>query len=173
MTMNLEQLNQLSTEDLLQTLETCCGSSAWCKAMAHFQPYESVDMLHKISDAIWHELDDDDYLEAFTHHPMIGDLDALKEKFQKTAAWAGDEQKGSDSASAQTLLELQTANQNYLTQFGFIFIVCATGKSAQHMLQLLQARIDNEYAEELQIAADEQNKITHLRLKKLLNNSSN
>ncbi|VAW44689.1 2-oxo-4-hydroxy-4-carboxy-5-ureidoimidazoline (OHCU) decarboxylase [hydrothermal vent metagenome] len=176
MSMNLEQLNQLATDDLMKLLETCCGASVWCTAMAHFQPYASIEMLHIISDAIWRELDEDDYLEAFTHHPMIGDLDALKDKFQdkfqETAAWASDEQQGSNCASEQTLLELQTANQDYLAEFGFIFIVCATGKSASQMLQLLQARINNGYAEEIQLAADEQNKITHLRLNKLLNDST-
>lgn len=171
MGMNLEQLNQLNKHELLKTLETCCGARVWCTTMAHFQPYDSAEMLHDICDAIWQELDDEDFLEAFTHHPMIGDIDALKEKFQNTAAWAGDEQQGSNTASDATLLELQTANQAYLAKFGFIFIVCATGKSAQQMLQLLRERMGNKYAEELQIAANEQLKITHLRLKKLLNDS--
>ncbi|MGJ8662439.1 MAG: 2-oxo-4-hydroxy-4-carboxy-5-ureidoimidazoline decarboxylase [Marinicella sp.] len=169
--MNLTQLNQLSTDDLIKTLKTCCGANAWCNAMAHFHPFPSIEMLHVTCDTIWQELDDEDYLEAFTHHPMIGDLNALKEKFQDTAAWAGDEQQGSNHASDETLLELQSANQAYLKKFGFIFIVCATGKSASQMLALLKNRMANNHSEELHIAAKEQNKITHLRLEKLLNGS--
>lgn len=167
--MTLSELNQLPQAELIEHLSHCCGASNWVNAMVHFQPFASFEILHEISDTIWSELDDDDYLEAFSHHPMIGDLDALKKKFADTAQWAGQEQSGSNSASESTLLALQQANQDYLTRFGFIFIVCATGKTADQMLALLNDRIKNDRSTELAIAAKEQNKITHLRLNKLLN----
>ncbi len=167
--MTLTELNQLPQAELIHQFTHCCGASNWVHAMAHFQPFASIDLVHEICDTIWAELDDEDYLEAFTHHPMIGDLDALKKKFADTAEWAGQEQSGSNSASETTLRALQQANQDYLKKFGFIFIVCATGKSADQMLTLLLKRLDNEHLTELSIAAEEQNKITHLRLEKLLN----
>ncbi len=166
--MNLSQLNQLPQVELIQVLSQCCGASQWVKAMAHFQPYANKELLHEISDTIWSELDDEDYLEAFTHHPMIGDLTALKKKFAGTAKWAGQEQSGSNTASESTLRALQQGNQDYLAKFGFIFIVCATGKSAAQMLAMLNDRLANDPVTEISIAAEEQNKITHLRLNKLL-----
>ncbi len=167
--MTLTELNQLPQAELIEHLSHCCGASHWVQAMAHFQPFASIDLLHEISDTIWTELDEEDYLEAFTHHPMIGDLEALKKKFADTAQWAGQEQSGSNSASESTLQSLQQANRDYLKKFGFIFIVCATGKTADQMLTLLLQRLDNDHSTELSIAAEEQNKITHLRLEKLLN----
>lgn len=166
--MQLSQLNELPHTELTAVLSQCCGASQWVKAMVHFQPYASKEILHEISDTIWSELGDEDYLEAFTHHPMIGDLDALKQKFADTAQWAGQEQSGSNAASDATLLALQQGNQDYLAKFGFIFIVCATGKSAAQMLSMLRERLENDRSSELTIAASEQNKITHLRLNKLL-----
>lgn len=166
--MTLNELNQLTHEQLLAELKKCCGSSSWVESMIDFQPYPSIEWLHRISDEIWNELDEADYLEAFSHHPMIGDMASLKAKFTSTANWAGDEQKGSQSADEQTLIALEQGNQAYLDKFGFIFIVCATGKSAQQMLELLKNRLPNDRKTEIRIAASEQNKITHLRIDKLI-----
>ena len=82
--MNLATLNQLPPERLQELLHHCCGAQNWVTAMAHFQPFASTVLMHDICDTIWSELDEDDYLEAFSHHPMIGDLDALREKFADT-----------------------------------------------------------------------------------------
>ena len=167
--MTLLQLNQLSKTDLSTQLASCCGASNWVHAMVHFRPYASEKILFEISDVIWSELGDEDYLEAFTHHPMIGDLQALQEKFASTATWAGEEQQGSQGADELILRALQQSNQAYLDKFGFIFIVCATGKTAEQMLAMLQVRLNNDAKTELATAAAEQHKITQLRLKKLLN----
>jgi 2-oxo-4-hydroxy-4-carboxy-5-ureidoimidazoline decarboxylase len=166
--MNIKRFNKLSRQVTFSELERCCGSTAWVKGMLNAGPFLDKDSLHKKSDEIWSTVSKADILEAFKHHPQIGDVDSLKKKFASTATWAGNEQKGTSQASDQILLALQKGNQDYLDKFGFIFIVCATGKSAQEMLDLLNERLPNDEAIELHIAAAEQNKITHLRLNKLL-----
>ncbi len=110
-----------------------------------------------------------DILEAFSHHPRIGDVDSLRKKFATTADWATSEQSGAQAASEAVLRDLAQGNRDYEARFGHIFIVCATGKSAAEMLALLRARIDHAPDVELRIAAAEQEKIAHLRLDKLLN----
>ena len=166
--MNLYELNQLSHAELTAALAKCCGAESWYIALAKYQPYSSTEQLHQLSDKVWSQLAEADYLAAFSHHPMIGDMDALKAKFASTAQWAGNEQQGSRQANEATLSALKHGNEAYLKKFGFIFIVCATGKSANEMLALLKQRMPNDLATELKIAAAEQNKITHLRLDKLL-----
>jgi 2-oxo-4-hydroxy-4-carboxy-5-ureidoimidazoline decarboxylase len=116
----------------------------------------------------WYECTEADWLEAFTHHPKIGDIDSLKKKFASTATWAAGEQSGAAAASQKVLEDLAKGNDDYEKKFGFIFIVCATGKTAEEMLQLLQDRLPNKKEDELKIAMDEQNKITKLRLEKLI-----
>ena len=166
--MNIKELNSLSEEKLFPELEKCCGSSEWIINMISSRPFIDKNTLHNISETIWNSLDKRDFLEAFTHHPTIGDVNSLKRKFASTAKWAGSEQQGTSLASDKILQELKFANDKYLKRFGFIFIVCATGKTAEQMLTLLNERLTNNHTTELQIAADEQNKITHLRLDKLL-----
>ena len=166
--MNIKQLNSLPRDELSIEFEKCCGSSAWVKRMVNSKPFYDVESLHEVSDKIWNSLSSQDYLEAFTHHPQIGDIDSLKKKFASTANWAGTEQKGTTQASDKVLQQLKIGNDAYLQRFGFIFIVCATGKTAQQMLDLLNDRLPNDKAIELHNAAEEQNKITHLRLDKLL-----
>ncbi|RZK26134.1 MAG: OHCU decarboxylase, partial [Hymenobacter sp.] len=113
-------------------------------------------------------LSEADWREAFTHHPKIGDVSALREKFASTATWAAGEQGAVRQASQSTLEALAAGNEAYAQRFGYIFIVCATGKSAAEMLALLQARLPHEPAQEIKIAMSEQAKITRLRLEKLL-----
>ncbi|MCF6299876.1 MAG: 2-oxo-4-hydroxy-4-carboxy-5-ureidoimidazoline decarboxylase [Proteobacteria bacterium] len=166
--MNIGKLNSLSKNKLFEQLEKCCGSCAWVNAMIANHPFVTEVSLHKISDAIWENLSEQDYLEAFSHHPQIGDVASLKKKFASTAQWASKEQHGASEASDEILLKLKQGNDTYLKRFGFIFIVCATGKTAGQMLDLLNARLTNNRATEIKIAASEQNKITRLRLKKLV-----
>ncbi|MCF6319087.1 MAG: 2-oxo-4-hydroxy-4-carboxy-5-ureidoimidazoline decarboxylase [Proteobacteria bacterium] len=166
--MNVKYINAMPRNGLFIEFEKCCGSSAWVKRMVNSRPFYDVESLHEISDKIWKGLSSKDYLEAFTHHPQIGDVDSLKKKFASTANWAGNEQKGATQASDEVLQQLKSGNDEYLKRFGFIFIVCATGKTAQQMLSLLNDRLSNDPAIELHISAAEQNEITHLRLDKLL-----
>ncbi|MDQ3682195.1 MAG: 2-oxo-4-hydroxy-4-carboxy-5-ureidoimidazoline decarboxylase [Bacteroidota bacterium] len=147
----------------------CCGSFKWASLMIKNFPFESEkDILSKASQ-IWNEeCRKEDWLEAFMHHPKIGDLKSLEKKFAATKGWASAEQAGVEKANEQIISELAKGNNAYEEKFHFIFIVCATGKSAEEMLQLLESRLQNNYEDELMIAMNEQNKITQIRLQKLI-----
>lgn len=132
------------------------------------RPFESLAEMLEISDRIWEECDVDDYLQAFEGHPRIGDVESLAKKYANTKTWAGGEQKGVEGADRDVLERLAKGNSDYEAKFGHIFIVCATGKSAAEMLALLEARMPNDPKTEVMVAAEEQNKITRMRLKKLL-----
>ena len=166
--MTLDRLNQLSNHEAWVAFERCCGAAAWVEHMCAHRPYRDRDALMREAERGEAELAPDDWREAFAHHPRIGDLGALRERFAATAGWAGDEQRGATAASDATLEAVAAGNREYETRFGYIFIVCATGKSAQEMLDLLRARLDNDPGAELRIAAAEQAQITRLRLDKLL-----
>jgi 2-oxo-4-hydroxy-4-carboxy-5-ureidoimidazoline decarboxylase len=161
-------LSGLAAEDARAALLRCCGSRRWVEGMLARRPFADAGALLAAADEVWGGLAAPDFLEAFTHHPRIGaSVDELREKFRATSRWSGEEQGGVAEADAQTLEALAALNADYAARFGFIFIVCATGKSAAEMLALLQARIHNEPEAELRIAAGEQAKITRLRLEKL------
>ena len=120
------------------------------------------------ADRIWQESSEADLLQAFQGHPEIGDVSTLREKYRNTEKLAGHEQSGVNTASENTLHLLAQGNHDYKEKFGFIFIVCATGKSAEEMLGLLQKRLPNNREQELANAAEEQRKITHIRIEKLI-----
>ncbi|MBK9177516.1 MAG: 2-oxo-4-hydroxy-4-carboxy-5-ureidoimidazoline decarboxylase [Flavobacteriales bacterium] len=166
--MTLDQLNRLSEADATAAFAQCCAAQRWVERMVIGRPFESLAEMTEISDTIWEECDVDDYLEAFQGHPRIGDVESLAKKYANTKAWAGGEQKGVQGADRAVLERLAKGNADYEEKFGHIFIVCATGKSAAEMLALLEARMPNDPKTEVMIAAAEQNKITRIRLKKLL-----
>ena len=132
-------------------------------------PFENEQQLIKHAGDIWYDqCTPDDWLEAFTHHPKIGDVKSLAEKFSSTQHLAGNEQAGVNQATEAIIDELAVANAAYQNRFDFIFIVCATGKSAGEMLRILKDRLVNTKEEELAVAVGEQYKITLLRLKKII-----
>ena len=166
--MTLEELNSLDPNQLKEELAKCCGSSTWVKMVATYFPADSVEDLLEEAEVLWYECSEDDWKEAFAHHPKIGDVESLAKRFASTAQWASGEQSGVNAAKSETIQALAEGNHLYEEKFGYIFIVCATGKSAAEMLAILQTRLNNEPADEIKIAAAEQNKITKLRLQKLL-----
>jgi len=166
--MTLPDLNALAPAARTEALATCCGATAWVAALNGQFPFSSPAALYEAAERTWYSLGEADWHEAFTHHPKIGDVNALKEKFASTAAWAAGEQGAVRQATADTLEALAVGNAAYEYKFDYIFIVCATGKSAAEMLALLQARLPNDPNQELKIAMGEQAKITRLRLEKLL-----
>ena len=166
--MNLTQLNQLSHADAYQALESCCVAPRWVEKMVATRPFSSLESLYQSAQTIWDELNETDYLAAFEGHPQIGDVSTLRAKFASTAEKAGHEQSGMSAANESVLQDMMATNKAYLEKFGFIFIVCATGKSAQQMLAMIKERINNDRTTELEIAANEQAKITQIRLEKLL-----
>lgn len=167
--MTLKEFNQLSKESSYNTLEICCVSSTWINKMIEHKPFPSANALIKTAADIWYnECKNEDFLEAFTGHPKIGDVDSLQEKYATSKEWAGKEQASIAKANQMVLEELIQYNKLYLEKFGFIFIVSASGKSAEEMLQLVKIRIENDPITELGIAMGEQHKITTIRLAKLL-----
>ncbi len=166
--MTFHELNLLPEADLKAALFQCCGSVNWVNRMLPFFPVDDLVELLEDAEEQWYACSPADWREAFSHHPAIGNLEALTGKFAGTAGWAAAEQGAIQQASGETIAALAEANEAYEKKFGYIFIVCATGKSAGEMLEALQQRIDNRPEEEIEIAMDEQNNITLLRLQKLI-----
>ncbi len=169
MSLTLAQFNQLNNADATATLLTCCTSSAWASSLATERPFNDIEAMLSTSDEAWNkaQTSEANLIEAFDGHPQIGNVATLKEKYRNTQDSAAHEQSGASEADDHVLEDLAQGNQDYLDKFGFIFIVFATGKSAQQMLDLLMARLPNDRDTELANAATEQNKITRLRIQKL------
>ena len=145
----------------------CCGSKNWAQQMAA-AGHNSLDDLIADAARIWWSLDSQDWLEAFHSHPKIGEKKAAAATAVEAQQWSEDEQSGIRDSAPQTLDDLAGLNRAYEEKFGYIFIVCASGKSSEEMLANLRDRLNNHPGEELRIAAAEQAKITELRLRKLL-----
>lgn len=164
----LARLNELPEAEAQLALKRCCGAARWVEGMLAARPFASASALHAEADAVWNALERSDFLEAFSHHPEIGaDLHELRRRFADTAELSRNEQAGASDASDETLLALRELNGIYRDRFGYRFIVCATGKSARQMLAILQQRLKNSAATELEVAAAQQALIMHLRLEKI------
>ena len=133
--------------------------------MADRRPFGSDESLMAAAREEWLALAPTDWLDAFAQHPRIGDRSELERRFAEAGRLASQEQRGVQGASAQVLDELAAANREYERRFGHIFIICATGRSADEMLAALRARLANDPQDELYIAAAEQAKITEIRLR--------
>jgi 2-oxo-4-hydroxy-4-carboxy-5-ureidoimidazoline decarboxylase len=163
----LAELNGLPTEAATEAFARCCGARRWAMAMAKARPFADPGALLAEADRQWKETGPDDWHQAFSHHPRIGEQ-ALRERFGASADWSEGEQAGVTGAGEDVLSALAEGNRAYEERFGFIFLVCATGKSASEMLALQRARMANDPETELTVAAAEQAKITRIRLEKLL-----
>ena len=168
MDLELASLNSLSPIHAEAEFLKCCGSKNWARKLTSARPFASLDELMTKADRVWWSLDSEDWLEAFHSHPKIGEKKAAAPTAVEAQHWSEDEQSGLRNSAQQTLEALATLNRTFEEKFGFIFIVCASGKSSEEMLAILQDRLKNNAAEELRIAAAEQAKITELRLRKLL-----
>lgn len=157
-------INQADTEAARAILMRACGSTRWVDRMLARRPFANDARLQFAARVEWFGLTEADWLEAFSHHPKIGDRASLAARFPATHDLSAKEQAGVGAAREETLDALAQANDAYAAKFGFIFIVCATGKSAEEMLQLLRDRLNNDRTTELRNAAEEQAKITALRL---------
>lgn len=165
--MSIAEFDNLPEAERQALLTKCCGSAAWVNKMLKIFPVDDLVELLEYAEEKWYECTEADWLDAFTHHPKIGDIESLKQKFANTAAWAAGEQGFVAIADQETLEALANANMLYEEKFGFIFIICATGKSAKEMLAFLRVRMENSKEVEIENAALEQDKITKLRLEKL------
>lgn len=165
---DLDWLNALPTEAARAELLKCCGSTRWAATLTESRPFGSLDQLLAQAGEVWWALDQSDWLEAFRSHPKIGEKKAAAQVAAQSQQWSAQEQQGVARAGQEAVGKLARLNRAYEEKFGFIFIVCATGKSTDEILALLEERIGNGPAAELRIAAGEQAKITELRLRKLL-----
>jgi len=160
------RLDEAAASDARVWLRRCCGSTRWVEGMLARRPFGSNVALLGAARVVWNALDENDWLEAFAHHPQIGDRDHAaapadtREMSQREQAGVADARPGIRSA-------LDEANREYALKFGYIFIVCAAGRSAESMLTDLRRRLQHDAATELQIAAEEQAQITALRLQAL------
>ena len=164
----LSQLNSLSPADAQAEFLKCCGATRWAKAMTDARPFTSLESLLTKADEIWQSLGETDRREAFRAHPKIGERKAVATQSQQAADWSAQEQSQAQQAAAETRTATAQGNKLYEKRFGFIFIICASGKSAEEILESLTERLANDAGTEMRIAAAEQGKITQLRLKKLL-----
>ena len=164
----LARLNALPAPDAEAELLTCCGSRAWAGRVAALRPFASEDALFSAADEVWWGLDRDDWLEAFRSHPRIGEKKAEAGQTAREQGWSRGEQAGMDAAEDAPRRALAEGNRAYEARFGHIYLVCATGRSADELLSILTARLDNDAETELRVAAGEQARITRLRLEKLL-----
>jgi 2-oxo-4-hydroxy-4-carboxy-5-ureidoimidazoline decarboxylase len=162
----LARWNGLPHEEAAREILPCCGSVAWAASMALKRPVEEEAALLAASDEIWRALGEADWLEAFRSHPRIGETTAEKGFAAQSSAWSAQEQQKTTTADEAVKMALKWGNREYEQKFGRIFIVCATGKSAGEILEILRRRLHNDEATELQQAAEEQRKIMHIRLKK-------
>lgn len=164
----LDRLNSLAANEAEAEFGKCCGSTNWARRMAAECPFANSNQLVTIADRIWWSLEPDDWLEAFASHPKIGENKAARATAAEVQNWAAQEQSDAQNAAEETVRSLAKLNREYEEKFGYIYIVCATGKSSEEMLAILRERLHNDAETELRIAAREQSRITKLRLGKLL-----
>ena len=157
--LTLDELNALDDYDARRALASCCGAMKWVDAMLSGRPYASLEDLLSLANEEWAHCSDADYLEAFSHHPRIG---------AKASGDEAKEQAGAQNASSAVKTQLAEINRIYERKFDHIYLVFASGKSGEEMLAIAEARLNNDAATELQVAAEEQRKITEFRLRKLI-----
>ena len=167
MTAVLTAWNGAGSQEALDAMLACCGARRWAEAMTALRPMGSVFELSAAADRIWSTMAEADWMEAFACHPRIGERRAAHAS-QKSTAWSRQEQSSAGKAEERVLAELAAGNALYEQRFGFTYIVCATGKSAEEMLAILNRRLANTREAELREAAEQQRQITQIRLGKWL-----
>ena len=155
--MDLKELNRSADADAEGLLLECCGSRAWAAAVGARRPFPSLDALLAAADDVWRALPDADRGEAYAAHPRIGERG-------EEGARSEREQAGVRGAAPAALDELADLNRAYEERFGRVFLICASGRSAEDVLAALRERLGNAPAVEAAIAAEEQRRITRLRL---------
>jgi OHCU decarboxylase len=165
----LQQLNALAPERAEAEFLKCCGCRNWARALTNSRPFADPEALFRAADGLWWALSEEDWLEAFRAHPKIGEQKAATIQSEQARNWSAQEQSGIHDGAKETKAALAVGNQEYEERFGFIFIICATGRTSEEMLTILRERLQHDPGTELRVAAEEQRMITRLRLEKLLN----
>jgi OHCU decarboxylase len=161
-------LNGLTPARATELLTACCGSSRWVARMLARRPFESRNAVRAAAEEVWRTLTPRDWLEAFMHHPRIGERSAAVAQDETGKSWSAQEQAAVDRSGTDVRALMARVNRDYEQRFGFIYIVCASGRTAEELLEIAQYRLANDPETELRVAAEEQRKIMHLRLEKLL-----
>ena len=161
-------LDALPEAEAAEQLASCCGSSEWVRRMLARRPFGTRDALLRAADDVWWSISTKDWLEAFSHHPRIGERDAAAARPPRAADWSADEQRGTSGAGDDVRAALADSNREYERRFGHIYLVFASGRSAAELLENLRSRLGNDRRAELAIAAEEQRRITRARLQRLL-----
>jgi allantoicase len=165
---SVHEVNSISADRAAALLVDCCGSSRWATRMVERRPFDSRDAVLDAADEIWRSLTPADFLEAFAHHPRIGEQSGAIPQGKQGREWSSNEQSALDAEDLELREEVRDINSEYERRFGYIYIVCATGKTGIELLEIARDRLKNDAETELAIAAEEQRKITRLRLEKLL-----
>jgi OHCU decarboxylase len=163
----LDRWNALPPADAIRELMACCGSQRWARGVVDRRPFGSLDELRAAADDIWWQLEEDDWLEAFGHHPRIGERPSAAPASVRSSAWSEQEQSRAATAATDVQDRLRKGNAAYEQRFGHIYIVCAADRTAEDLLSALEQRLGNDPRTELRTSAEEQRKITHLRLERL------
>ena len=142
----------------------CCSSVDWAARVLAGRPFGSGPRLLDLVDEAWEQRSETDLDQAMAGHPRLGERPSATPESE----WASEEQHGEALAVEATLAALRDANREYEAKFGHVFLLCATGKSAEEMLAACRSRLANDAATERTIAAAEQHQITLLRLRKLV-----
>jgi len=163
----LSNWNAMETSSAASALLHCCAAQRWANGVTALRPYTTAEDLFAAADRVWATMQEADWMEAFGAHPRIGERKAPHASAQ-SKEWSSKEQASVDAAQSQTLSELAASNARYEEFFGFTYVVCATGKTAEEMLEILQQRLKNDRQTELREAAEQQRQITQIRLRKWL-----
>jgi 2-oxo-4-hydroxy-4-carboxy-5-ureidoimidazoline decarboxylase len=163
----LKQWNEAESEAALGAMLACCGARRWASAMIARRPIATAADLHDLADHIWASMRERDWMEAFACHPRIGERSSSHSNSQSTI-WSNQEQASIQTAADATLAALAEGNARYEEEFGFTYIICATSKSSDEMLAILNRRLAYDRETELQEAAEQQRHIMHVRLGKWL-----
>ena len=168
MTLTVAELNALTEEQAARELVACCGASHWVQGMVARRPFVSRSAVLRAADEVWREMGPDDWMEAFAHHPRIGERASEAPAPARASVWSTAEQARVGTADEDIRAAIAEGNRDYERRFGFIYIVSAAGRDADELLAILRGRLRNDRNTELRVAAGEQRKITRLRLEKLL-----
>ncbi|MGD0732631.1 MAG: 2-oxo-4-hydroxy-4-carboxy-5-ureidoimidazoline decarboxylase [Terracidiphilus sp.] len=167
MNSTLASWNAADADVALEAMLACCGARRWAAAMVALRPIGSVAELSEAADRVWDGMEEADWLKAFACHPRIGERKAARAS-DRSAAWSSQEQSSANESAERVLDELAAGNALYEQRFGFTYIICATGKSADEMLAILRRRLHGDRDSELREAADQQRQILQIRLGKWL-----
>ena len=163
----LEEWNHADESEAAEAMLACCGALRWADQMVALRPLANIPALSEAADRIWNTMNESDWLEAFACHPRIGERKTTLAP-ERFTAWSEQEQSGTSGAAENMMRELAEGNALYEQRFGFTYIVCATGKSAEEMLAILRRRLANSRMAELKEAAEQQRQIMQIRLGKWL-----